>query len=134
MRSQLRPFLPLFILLIAGYWVGLFVLTHIPNVKLPDVDFIDKVCHCLGYGALAFGIGSVLTIWRGYQPRFPIWIWTLAVAYGAIDEYTQKFVENRSSDIMDLAADAVGAALGLLVLHLCVALVRRQVAQPQPAA
>ena len=129
MRSQLRPYLPLIALLGAGYWLGLFVLTHIPSVDLPDIEFIDKIGHCVGYAGLAFFIGSVLTIWRGYQARFPIWIWTLAVAYGAIDEYTQQFVK-RSSDRYDLLADAIGAALGLLVVHLCVLYVRRSQSMP----
>lgn len=124
MRSQLRPYLPLIALLGAGYWAAMFVMTHIPSVDLPDIDFIDKVFHCIGYAGLAFFIGSVLTIWRGYQARFPIWIWTLAFAYGAIDEYTQSFV-GRSSDLFDLLADSIGAALGLLVVHLCVLYVRR---------
>ena len=126
MRSHLRPLLPLFVVLAFGYWVTLFVLTHVPSVSLPDITLIDKICHALAYATLAFAIGSVLTIWRGYQARLPIWIWTIAVSYGAIDEYTQQFVQNRTCDILDLLADATGAGLGLLALHLCVLFARRQ--------
>src|SRR5262245_54508943 len=132
MRSQLRPYLPLIVLLGVGYWLGMFVLTHLPAVNLPDITLIDKVFHCGGYAVLTFFLGSVLTIWRGYQARFPIWIWTFAVAYGAIDEYTQNFVKNRTSDLLDLVADATGAALGLLAVHLCVLYVRRAKSVPAP--
>ena len=130
MRSYLRPLLPLFVALAAAYWALLFVLTHLPSVTLPDITLIDKVCHALAYATLAFAIGSVLTIWRGYQARLPIWIWTLAVSYGAIDEYTQQFVQNRSCDILDLLADATGATLGLAALHIGVMLARRQRSEP----
>jgi VanZ family protein len=75
----------------------------------------------------------VLTIWRGYQARLPIWIWTIAVSYGAIDEYTQQFVQNRTCDILDLLADATGASLGLLALHICVLFARRQRSEPELA-
>src|SRR4051812_27643778 len=125
MRSQLRPLLPLFVVLLAAYWVGLFVMTHVPNLQLPDITLIDKICHSIAYATLAFAIGSVLTIWRGYQVRLPIWIWTLAVSYGAIDEYTQQFVQNRSCDLLDLLADALGAGFGLAVLYGCVLFARR---------
>jgi len=125
--------LPLFIILAVAYWIVLFVLTHIPNVTLPDVTLIDKVCHSIAYATLAFAIGSVLTIWRGYQPRLPIWIWAIAVSYGAIDEYTQQFVQNRFPDILDLVADATGAALGLVALHVGVMFARRQRSEQEVA-
>jgi VanZ family protein len=125
--------LPLFIVLAAAYWAVLFVLTHIPNVTLPEITLIDKICHAVAYGGLAFAIGSVLTIWRGYQPRLPIWIWTIAVSYGAMDEYTQQFVQNRSCDPFDLLADSLGAAAGLLALHACVLFARRQRCEPRLA-
>jgi VanZ family protein len=130
MRSHLRPLLPLFVVLAFAYWVTLFVLTHVPSVHLPDITLIDKICHALAYAALAFAIGSVLTIWRGYQARLPIWIWTIAVSYGAIDEYTQQFVHNRTCDIFDLLADATGASVGLLALHIAVLFARRLRSEP----
>lgn len=121
MRSYLRPLLPLFIALAAAYWVALFVSTHMPveNVDL-GISNIDKLAHCGAYAILAFSIGSVLALWRGYQTRQPIWIWTLTIAYGAIDEATQHFVPSRSPDVIDLACDAAGATLGLVLVHVCV--------------
>jgi VanZ family protein len=133
MRSQLRPLLPLFSALAAAYWVVLFVLTHIPGIHLPDIRLIDKVYHAVAYATLAFVVGSVLTIWRGYQTRLSIWIWAIIASYGAIDEYTQQFVQNRSCDMFDLASDVIGAALGLVALHVCVLFARRYSRQPELA-
>jgi VanZ family protein len=39
----------------------------------------------------------------------------LALAYGMSDEFHQMFVPNRSSELLDLAADLVGGTLGALV-------------------
>lgn len=131
MRSFLRPLLPLLVLLALAYWLALFVLTHLPNIHLPEISLIDKVYHAAAYAALAFAIGGVFTIWRGYHAWLPIWIWTLAASYGAFDEYTQQFVTNRTCDMLDLLADVVGAGLGLLALHASVLYARRL--RPEPA-
>jgi VanZ family protein len=120
LRASLRSRLPLLAVVVAAYWVAIFVATHLPTVPLPDIDNIDKVCHCVAYAGLAFAVGSFLAVWRGYQVRFPIWIWTLAVAYGAIDEFTQLWVPGRTADVFDLAADATGAAIGVALVQCCV--------------
>jgi VanZ family protein len=47
------------------------------------------------------------------------WFWTilfLGISYGAIMEFVQKFwVRNRSFDLMDMVADAIGCFLALIV-------------------
>lgn len=125
MSPRFRWLLPLLILLAGGYWLTMFVLTHVPNVELPDIDYIDKVYHAAGYAVLAFALSGVLTLWRGYDQRLSLLVWIVVAAYGAIDEYTQQFVLNRFSDKFDFLADIVGAALGLLGLHVCIRLSRR---------
>jgi VanZ family protein len=39
---------------------------------------------------------------------------TIAVAYGASDEFHQRFVGGRTADLADLFADSVGAAIALM--------------------
>ena len=71
--------------------------------------YLDKVAH-LGY----FGLVSIL-IDRGFAFR----AWWPAVAitatFGALDEWHQYYVPNRSCDIWDWAADLTAAVLGVLV-------------------
>lgn len=120
MRSYLRPLLPLLVLLAGVYWVVIFTLTHIPPPVEVDIDEYDKLIHAAAYAGLAFLLGGVLTIWRGYQRTVLVSVWFLAFAYGAFDEFSQQFVPNRSADPLDLAADVVGATIGLVCVHLCV--------------
>ena len=56
--------------------------------------------------ALAGGFPLPLS-WRG-----GILAILLSTSYGISDEWHQSFVPNRSSDPADLAADAIGAAMG----------------------
>lgn len=125
MSANSRRLLPLLVFLAGGYWLAMFVLTHVPNVELPDIDYIDKIYHAAGYAVLAFSLSGVLTLWRAYDRRLSLLVWIVVAAYAAIDEYTQQFVLNRSSDKLDFLADVVGGALGLVALHMCVCVSRR---------
>jgi VanZ family protein len=74
----------------------------------------DKVVHVLEYGTLgvlaARAIhGSMLITFRVAL----IWAFALSVGWGALDELHQAFVPKRSADLLDLAADVVGALLGV---------------------
>ncbi|HSH41142.1 MAG TPA: VanZ family protein, partial [Arenicellales bacterium] len=44
----------------------------------------------------------------------------LAVLYGISDEWHQSFVPGREPDVLDVLADGVGAAVGILLLHMLV--------------
>jgi VanZ family protein len=41
-----------------------------------------------------------------------------SILYGATDEIHQLFVPNRTADVKDLAADAVGAAVAVVLLYI----------------
>jgi len=78
--------------------------------------FSDKVFHLILY----FGLGG-LTLWalrmtklRG-KTHIAYIAFVCAVLYGLSDEIHQLFVPGREFSIMDLLADAVGAALGIFV-------------------
>ncbi len=64
----------------------------------------DKAAHALAFMVLA----GLLTLATGR----PLVAAALAFLYGASDEVHQAFVPGRSSDVLDLAADAVGAVAG----------------------
>ncbi len=91
-----------------------------PSPDVSDVDSIDYVAkkagHLVGYAALAvsFAIGLRATRWSGRA--LPI-AFALAVAFAISDEVHQAFT-NRTSSVLDVGIDAVGAAIGLWLFAL----------------
>lgn len=77
----------------------------------------DKVGHAILYALLS----ASLTLASG-RPWLGI---LLATLYGGTDEFHQSFVDGRSSDLLDLLADFVGASLGALA----VVFLRRRIAR-----
>lgn len=96
----------------------IFSLSHRTSAELPDVSWAppgtDKLVHaalyCVlgGLLALAFAVASPM---RG-RGRIILAAFALGLAYGGFDELHQAFVPTRSPDLLDLAADALGLALG----------------------
>ena len=86
----------------------------------PPLGLSDKVVHFSVYAVMAASVATFCHTPRG------ILSWAgLSVAIGASLEVGQHFVPSRSMDILDLAANASGAACGALLALLWVALVVR---------
>lgn len=94
---------------------GILFLGSRPNARLPVAwPSVDKVGHFLMFA----GLGGLLA-WAWWRVgRRPAWGWLLAGALllGGADEWHQRVVPGRSSDVRDWAADAVGAAIGFAVV------------------
>jgi VanZ family protein len=69
----------------------------------------DKLAHLCFYAAVA---GLLLL---ANSLRAPLAIWLVVVGIGALDEWVQRSASWRSSDPIDLAADALGALLAVTV-------------------
>lgn len=72
----------------------------------------DKLAHAIIFGGLAGVVAADLFRWKGHAlaSRTLFLVPTLfAISYGLLDETHQLFVLNRSSNILDLLADAAGA-------------------------
>ena len=114
MRIALPPKPGLRILCLIAFAVvllQLFVLAEPPLVReLADRTW-DKLVHALAFGSFA------MLLWVGVGFHSPVWNWLLITAVGAVDEFHQLFVPNRSADILDVVADMVGAAIVTFVLH-----------------
>jgi VanZ family protein len=93
---------------LAGYWICLFVVTHLPPTRLPKTRISDKFSHFAAYAVLA-----ALLIWSlrqlGCSLRAAAWsAIAICLAYGAIDEYLQIYV-GRICSLRDWLADVTGA-------------------------
>ena len=89
-------------------WVAAFTLSHIPLSQLPSIPIGDKRIHFAGFFAL--GVLLILTLAAHGVPRLrraPVALGALIV-YAFVDELTQPLV-NRYADLLDVAADVVGA-------------------------
>ena len=95
---------------------AIFYVSSLHEAPLPP-GVGDKEGHLSAYMGLAFVIARALA--GGLPPRLT-WRQALvglaiAVLYGASDEFHQSFVAGRDSDILDLRADAIGAAIAMVV-------------------
>jgi VanZ family protein len=100
-----------YVTIIIAFAIGLATLT--PVEKLPNVSGSDKLYHLLSFTILTFTIGAV-------RPKSVWWILILRVAFGGAIEMLQPLV-NRSCEFADFLADACGAALGIMVSRVLVA-------------
>lgn len=74
----------------------------------------DKMVHALVFAVLAAAMGYA-SGWRGW--RMVLLAFGGALAVGVLDEWHQMVLPGRSAGWDDLAADAVGAALGAWALR-----------------
>jgi len=113
-RSNRNLYTKISQLVLAGYWIALFVATHLPPTTpfLPG-PAIDKLVHALVYAVLA---GLLATAWElaagVLALRHLCWAWVVVAMYGALDEITQIPV-GRECSFWDWSADAIGAVVGL---------------------
>ena len=91
-----------------------------------------KAAHLTEYGILAL---MWFRAWRGrfagWQLRWARQALGVCLAVAALDEFHQSFVPSRGSDVKDVALDALGAGLFLMITFLHA---RRSSAGRQPAA
>jgi VanZ family protein len=85
------------------------------TIATPDVGFsLDKVAHFAVFGALATSVirlpGFRNLLWKGAGAA-----WLLAAGFGAFDEWRQSFTPGRSVEFADWIADALGAAVAVLL-------------------
>ncbi len=90
----------------------------LPRFSSVSGQITSVIGHFTVYFVLAvllwWALGIVpLSVRKRYAVAFAI-----AVLYGVSDEWHQSFVPGRNPDVLDIVTDAIGAATGLLVIHL----------------
>jgi VanZ family protein len=95
----------------AGVLVQLFLLDE-PRLLQEIVNATwDKFCHAVAFGSFA----ALLWLAIGFRSSWGNWLGIVAVA--SLDEFHQIFVPGRSADVLDVVADAIGAAIVTFILH-----------------
>jgi VanZ family protein len=114
--------------LTAIYWVSDRPVTIRIGVRVSD-----KVLHGSGYAVLAaLWLAALRATWPRAGWAGHAWCAAVgAAAYGATDEWHQSFVDGRTADVWDWAADAGGATAVAVVVTLWVMWRRRR---PGPAS
>ena len=105
----------------------IWLLSDQPDLSsgLGVIDLVGrKIVHAGAFGLLCF------LWWRAFRTRLPPRAtmaagFVMAVAYGAVDELHQTSVPGRHGSPVDVAIDATGAVIALLVIR------RRGTARPE---
>jgi len=109
--------------------VAMLVIALVPAPAVVGaVPFGDKIGHAAGF--------AVLVLWYGqiYDRMGDRWRCVAgAIAFGALIELLQALVPYRSADVLDLAADALGAVIGFVLLQTSLGGVLNRLDRPRPA-
>ncbi len=112
-RRLVLAWLPAALYMLLIWWLSSQSLT----ISTANFPFRDKGVHATEYGVLGVFLAHALSGTFAGLTRARLWLWSVAltVLFGMSDEIHQAFVPGRSADVLDLAADAVGALLGATV-------------------
>jgi VanZ family protein len=105
---------------VAAYLVAIFLESSVSQVPELPTAVTDKDAHGFLYAGLALLILRALAgaSWRNVTIPAGVAAVVLSAAYGATDEFHQRFVPGRTADLLDLAADTAGAAAAVAVVWL----------------
>jgi VanZ family protein len=105
----------------------ILVICGIPGQDLPKVTFLewlkpDKVIHLFTYGILSWLLARAFRN-QNYFTALHLhpnsWSFAIAILYGALIEVLQSTIFiNRSGDLRDALANAIGALTGLWIYRL----------------
>jgi VanZ family protein len=116
------PFLPA----VLFFFITVILLT-LPGSSFPrshffDIPYFDKWVHIGLFGILCFLFSYPITQLTISDSQKKLWFWVilvLCITYGISMEYVQKYwVVNRSFDLMDMVADAIGSVIALILHYL----------------
>jgi VanZ family protein len=119
-RSSARYLFIRYWLPVIFFGILIFYLSSVPfRIRHAPFPYYDKVFHFFEYGIFS-GLWY-RALWRTTRLPERGWWWTgiitilICSIFGMGDELYQRFTPYRSSDVYDLAADATGALVAVLL-------------------
>jgi VanZ family protein len=115
-ENPTSPATPRWTFLLAVYWLGLVILTHMPIHRVePHFGNADKLVHFVLYAGLSWLLAMAWETSTGrLNGRHLRFAWLAIVLFGVVDEVTQPLF-GRDLSFWDWVADGVGAAVGLVL-------------------
>ena len=105
--------IPAFLVMVIIFFISSLPASRLPYFGAWDL-YIKKGGHALGFGLLGlayyYALPQRLSV--GYQ-----WVlaFLMAILFALSDEFHQSFVEGRTSSLIDVVIDGVGAAVSLTI-------------------
>jgi len=106
------------ILALLFYWPTIFILAHIPIPYLVrKAGVSDKSLHYLAYLILLFLLWFAVSPDKKVSWRRAVawWAFFMVAGYGALDEWLQGYITERSTSIADFWANLAGVVTGLIL-------------------
>lgn len=96
-------------------WAGVILVgTSLPSAMVPrEVSAFDKALHFTFYALFAVLLSRQISEGTGRWSAAALAV-LIAVTFGAVDEWHQRFIPGRSTELADWRADSIGAAVGAL--------------------
>ena len=88
-----------------------YIFTLPPPEFVVQGDLWDKLVHSVVWAGMAF------LAWAAAAGRRPLAIFVALCVVGVLDEVNQHFTPGRDAGLLDVAADALGAAVAIAVLR-----------------
>jgi VanZ family protein len=116
------PFLPAVL-----FFIITVILLTLPGSSFPtshffDIPYFDKWVHIGLFGILCFLFSFPIAQLTISNTKKKVWFWVilvLCITYGISLEFVQKYwVVNRSFDLLDMVADAIGSVFALILNYL----------------
>lgn len=99
------------------YAAAIFLFSAMPRPPRVPGGLSDKWSHGLAYAGLTVLLIRALAggAWRGVTARVCVAAAVIAALYGVTDELHQLFVPGRQADVLDVAADSIGATIAAVL-------------------
>lgn len=101
------------VLPVVAWSTAIWFVSAMPHPPAIPAGASDKVAHAAAYGIHSGAAWIALPGGRKWRALGAV---AIAAAWGALDEYHQSFVPNRSADVHDWVADAIGAVAVVTLL------------------